>query len=140
MRVGFSGSRYGMDERQYERFAAFALALRPRVTEFHHGDCVESDASAHRLFQEYKIPIHIHPPEKPEFRAYCQGAIVVEQERPYLMRNRIIVDSTDVLLATPAHTRGTGGTWYTIKYALKQRKNVYIFLPNGATEFHTKEW
>jgi hypothetical protein len=44
-------------------------------------------------------------------------------EKPYLVRDKDIVEEIDVLIAAPLETkRKKGGTWYTIKQA---KEKVY---------------
>jgi hypothetical protein len=102
-RVGFTGTSRGMTEAQ--RGAAAALRELGDVAEAHHGDCVGADAEFHALCQNLGIPVVIHPPSDPKKRAHCQGGQVLP-ERPYLDRNRAIVDAGDVLLAAPAEQEG----------------------------------
>ena len=47
------------------------------------------------------VAVIIHPPEDPKLRAFCKGAERTEPERPYLVRNHIIVDRCEMLLAAP---------------------------------------
>src|ERR1044071_9340564 len=90
--------------------------------EFHHGDCVGSDAEAAEIvreeFRAYKIIGW--PSTLTEKRAYFSSD-VVHAPFPPLERNRFIVESTDVLLATPKERKETvrSGTWATIRYARK---------------------
>ena len=94
----------------------------------HHGDCVGGDALAHAHARMLRQSITIHPPDTPGYRAWCVGN---EQrpQRPYLTRNRTIVDSCDVLVAlpkTPAREELRSGTWATVRYARKQGVRVIV--------------
>jgi predicted Rossmann fold nucleotide-binding protein DprA/Smf involved in DNA uptake len=53
--------------------------------------------------------------------------------RPYLVRNRDIVDVCNLLLATPGGTveQLRSGTWATIRYARRIGRPVWIVFPNG---------
>ena len=70
-------------------------------SEFHHGDCVGSDADGHKIVcdNEFIIETFGHPPTNSEFRAFCDVDNSFE-EKDYLERNKDIVDSIDLLLAT----------------------------------------
>lgn len=113
--------------------ATVLRALRPDESwEFHHGDCVGADAEAHDLAIALAATIVIHPPTNSLSRAHCKGDDS-RAPKPYLDRNRDIVDETDVLVAAPADMteQPKGGTWYTIRYARKQGRVINIVWPDG---------
>lgn len=105
-----------------------------KVVEVHHGDCVGADDDFNRLARQHHLVVIVHPPDDPKLRAYCTTDVVYP-ERPYLARNRDIVDCSDTLIATPQETTGAtkGGTWYTVKYARKNNRRVIIVWPDGST-------
>jgi hypothetical protein len=130
--VGFTGTRKGMAHNQAKKILEILNELQPE--EGHHGDCEGGDAMFHELCRVVGIPVVIHPPEDPKHRAFCQGAMRVEPERPYLVRNKIIVDTCGVLLAAPnenhepAPARGQG-TWSTVRYARRAGRRMRIVWP-----------
>lgn len=132
MIVGFTGTRLGMTGDQ----SAMVLRLlnKTEASEGHHGDCVGADEQFHDLCNMAGVPVVIHPPENDKLRAYCENAFRTEQERPYLVRNRVIVDLCDFLIAAPkeefepAVYRGSG-TWATIRYARRIRRRFRIVWP-----------
>jgi len=95
---------------------------------FHHGDCIGADADAHDIVLSIcGTEIHIHPPTESKYRACCIGAHLEYRAAPYLQRNHNIVDSTSLMIATPEGAETLrSGTWATIRYALKKKKEVYI--------------
>jgi hypothetical protein len=97
----------------------------------HHGDCVGSDAEAHRIAQELAVAVVLHPPDDDRQRAFCTGAVSSHDPMPYLRRNRMIVDSCDVLVAAPKsqHEQIRSGTWATIRYARAKVKPIVMLLP-----------
>lgn len=120
--------------------------LLHQMSHGHHGDCVGADYEFHNV-AEYGFgmgasaaptSIVIHPPINEQFRAFCIGTDRREA-KPYLNRNRDIVDECDVLIAAPKQTvkpaslRGQG-TWLTVEYAHKQGKPVYIVFPDGSVK------
>jgi hypothetical protein len=135
MKIGFTGTRKGMTDAQKAAFTVLIEKLAPESFSF--GDCIGADAEAFDLLP-WNIPsIHIHPPSNPTLRAYCGGdaaTITWHPVKPYLERNRNIVDSTDCLVAAPGSVAEAGGTWHTMKYAYKQNKPVHILWPDGAIE------
>jgi len=78
----------------------------------------------------------IHPPVDEELRAFCKNYYEIRNPFTHFARNRNIVDSSDLLIATPFNDldRKKGGTWYTINYALKKGVDTIIILPNGIEE------
>ena len=132
VRLGFTGTRYGMTPAQ---MAKVDDIVSFEVTEVHHGDCVGADHDIHRIAKTSGIPTVVHPPSDQRLRAFTDGDTVLDPKE-YLARNRDIVDSTDMLLATPMETspQPKGGTWYTIRYARSQGKRVVIVWPSGKAE------
>lgn len=130
---GFTGSRHGMTEAQRN---IVDLLLSGQVTCVHHGDCVGADAQFHDIAEARGIEIVIHPPVDDRLRAFKQATEYTWAPRPYLERNRDIVDDSDYLIATPAEDvdPGKGGTWYTIRYARDAGKPVVVVLPDGSLQ------
>jgi hypothetical protein len=126
-KVGFTGPREGMSDRQKKFLASFIRLSNP--AEFHHGDCVGADAEAHDIMRENSDgDIWIHPPINPKLRAFKSGDFSVE-EKEYKERNRSIVNSVKVLIGTPRgleKNQPRSGTWYTIRYARKAEKKVIV--------------
>lgn len=129
--VGFTGTREGMTLRQ-KAYVRDALNLLEPV-EVHHGDCIGADAEFHALCKD-SWPVVIHPPSDPKLRAFCGSQFDQAPEKPYLDRNRDIVDACDVLIATPKEEweQSKGGTWYTIRYARQQGVKTIIVWPDGS--------
>jgi len=127
MKVGITATRKGMSENQKTKFAS---DLRHLIDggfqiEFHHGDCVGGDAEGDLIARNLGATIHIHPPVNPKYRAFCaQPGDVVYPEKPYLDRDRDIVNSVEIMYGGPKNHlveefRGSG-TWTTIRYARSQ--------------------
>lgn len=135
-RVGFTGCKNPTDG-QVEALEWLLRAWRERILEFHHGDCVGSDVSAHAAAWRIGIPIVIHPPTYPGFRAYCMrrmGGIFVKElpQRGYMVRNVRIIAETDVLIAFPkCEEILKSGTWSAIRSARRQNKPRIIVYPDG---------
>lgn len=114
-----------------------ALVKHLSILEFHHGDCIGSDAEAHEIVGRWapNAELHVHPPSNPVARARCQGNVTY-REKGYLERDRDIVDATVLLIATPKtfHEVKRSGTWYTIRYARSQLRTIAIILPDGSLE------
>ncbi len=133
MIVGFTGTRNGMTEAQQRTFLHQMNNLKPE--RFLFGDCVGSDYIASLIAFHCGIPERVsHPPINKSLRAFSKYATLVMPEKEYLARNRDIVDSADLLIATVLqftdHPR-SGGTWYTIRYAIKKGVPVTVIWPDG---------
>lgn len=128
--VGFTGTRKGMSDHQKRIFETILLAMivDGNTIDFHHGDCMGADADAHKIAKSLGCEIFIHPPIAQSMRAFCEGIYLAPLE--YLERDRHIVDSCDILIAAPKSDKEErrSGTWYTIRYAKKNKKYV-IQLP-----------
>jgi len=132
MKVGFTGTKIGMTVKQRKIVEAILSELDPE--EFHHGDCVGADAQAHIIaLVHLGIPVHKHPPIKKVLCAYSKGAAKIYKDKEYWVRNRDIVDATEILLACPKGNKEElrSGTWMTVRYARRQNKDVRIIYPDG---------
>jgi hypothetical protein len=138
MRIGFTGTRYGMTPAQQERFVDLIKALdfsSGTVTEFHHGSCEGADVEAHALVRQYlpDVKIVVHPSKKKDHEVEVAGDVVMP-ELGHLSRNQKIVKHTDVLIATPFHAdeQQFGGTWFTVRFARKMGRRRLIIRPDGS--------
>lgn len=106
------------------------------ITEAHHGDCIGADEHFHNEVAERNINIVIHPPKNDDGRAFCKGNSMTER-KGHIRRNKDLVDETDILIAFPPtdfYVEGSG-SWSTIKYAEKKKKEHYIIFPNGSIDW-----
>lgn len=132
MKIGFTGTRLGMTGAQR---AALQELLSKQTGEFHHGGCQGADAEAHDVARYCGLWIIEHPPSNGVLWA---GKFVDERrpKKPYLDRNRDIVDETEMLIATPSSSTEElrSGTWSTVRYARKLRRKIIIIDTAGG--FH----
>lgn len=128
--IGFTGSRTGMTDAQKEAVRRLLNELQPKQAR--HGDCLGSDADFHTLARETQATVIIHPPTDAKDRAYCEGDKLLP-EKPYLDRNKDIVNGCTVLIATPdsATEKARSGTWSTIRHARKEGRRVCVVAPDG---------
>lgn len=99
--------------------------------QFHHGDCKGADSEAHDIARVLGGRVVVHPPFDGRARARRAGN-ETREPKPYLSRNRDIVDETELLIATPEgpeHLRS--GTWSTIRYARSRGRVIHIVHPDG---------
>lgn len=129
MKIGFTGTRKGMSAVQKVEVRGLVREMFKTLDtnfQFHHGDCVGADAEFHEIVSDFQPSvIVIHPPINPRARAFCCSKHIMP-EKPYLNRNRDIVDACDVLIAAPKSTREElrSGTWTTVRYARKRGKPI----------------
>lgn len=141
MKVGVTGTREGLAPKQVVSLFSTMIELASAFggVELHHGDCVGADATAHDLAISLGWKVVIHPPTKDTARAFKVGT-ETRSPAPYLARNRVIVDEADVLIVLPKQESRPvadvrGGTWYTYRYAVKQRSCATVIIwPNGNVE------
>ncbi len=131
LNVGFTGTRAGMTKLQRE---TLERALFKCAKTFTHGCCVGSDAQAHESAWCLSIDVRKRPSDRRDQRAKCKGGRYVAKPAPPLVRNKLIVRDSDILMATP---RGfaeeqRSGTWMTIRYARKSGVIVLIIWPDGS--------
>jgi hypothetical protein len=119
-----------MTEKQYE---VLDWVLKRGPGEVHHGDCIGADAQLHTLAKAAGLKIIIHPPIDPKKRAFCQEYDEIREEKPYLDRNKDIVNESEFLIATPRtmHEVLRSGTWATVRYARSTNIDIAIIEPDG---------
>ena len=132
-RVGFTGTQQGMTLVQQSKLIDYLEQLHDRTPmqiELHHGDCVGSDYEMHHIGKMFGYSIVVHPPKNDSKRAYCEGDMT-HVCKDYLDRNKDIVDSCELLIATPKSNSEEyrSGTWSTVRYARKKNKAVVIIYP-----------
>ena len=126
--TGFTGTQEGMTRAQKFVFKSILAAGH-----FHHGDCVGADEQAHDIARTLGLYIITHPPINEYKRAFCDA----DEQCPakeYLERNRDIVNVSSNMIATPKQFEEQlrSGTWATIRYARKMKKNLTIIYPDGS--------
>lgn len=143
MKIGFTGTRSGMSDRQKElvmRELSVIVAHEKDEVFFFHGGCVGADMDFHFFSKEFrelkdetkKIEIHVYQghsaknPNDHSLRGDYRDADIIYPSKTYFERNRSIVNDCDLLIATPYNDNQQGGTWYTINYAKKVGKRIII--------------
>ncbi len=131
MKIGFTGSSEGITVAQLQALR-LCFALIGDDAEFHHGDCVGADETAHGLALTNGWSVIIHPPKDDRHRAFCEKAVTHWQPKAYLIRNRDIVACSDTLIACPkGPEERRSGTWSTVRYARKKIVKIIIVWPDG---------
>lgn len=147
MKIGFTGTQKGMTNEQVFALHKF-LGEHYNINEFHHGQCIGADIEAHRIIRGThhlreelggflsQIKIIIHPPIDTKKVARVEFPFELRKPKPYLERNKDIVNETNLLIACPKNFKEElrSGTWATIRYAKKQSKEIIIIYPSGRIE------
>lgn len=130
--IGFTGTQVGMTDAQKYLLRALVTWVGP--TEFHYGDCIGADLEAFDIVCDaVNMCMTIsHPPINQSKRAFTDADIELEP-REYLERNHDIVDQSYGMIAAPSSDveQLRSGTWATVRYAVKTRRNVILLYPNG---------
>lgn len=131
MKVGFTGTRSGMTDKQRAAVATLLFKLSPDSSV--HGDCLGADADFDAICKEQQIDCGIRPCTFDNMRAWCDSEVLAEPKRP-MERNRDIVADADVMIACPPNyerIRKGSGTWATIGFAQRAEKKLWIVYPDG---------
>jgi hypothetical protein len=146
--IGFTGTRNELPEPQR---AALERLLTPSEYGlsrpiFHHGACKGADSFAATVAWGLNYDVIAHPGKSAhggDNEWLCPIALEhsneVRETKTHFARNRDIVNETELLIACPQHSdpitaETKGGTAFTISYARKQGKPVWIVRPNGIVE------
>jgi hypothetical protein len=144
--VGFTGTRKGMTLQQYKAFKNVICdeCSSKDLFGFHHGDCLGADAEAHQYVASTfnRVIIHIHPPKEARLQAFVYNtdefALIASRSYvyaplSYIERNRIIVNSSGLLIAAPDTMTDVtrSGTWSTVRFARKKNVPVILVYPDG---------
>lgn len=132
MKIGVTGTRFGCTAEQLYQLTGLIQNLKMIDSELHHGDCIGVDAEAHAIARTLEMDVIIHPPIDEKLRAFCKGDFSL-LAKTHFSRNRDIVNISDILIGVPKAMieLPSGGTWYTINYARKQKKRYIVIWPDG---------
>lgn len=137
MKLGFTGGPRKLTAVQTFVMHGWLVRELRGGDEFHHGDCVGADETAAGFVAELKphrgtLTIVGHPSIDEKARAFtmCDHLWL---PKDFLDRNRDIVNSTEILLATPntAHEIRRSSDWSTVRYARAKRHPITIIYPSG---------
>ena len=141
MKIGFTGTQWGMTSKQ--EYTLYEIIHRLFPTESHSGDCIGADKEFLNAIRHLKPKCKTfgHPPKNSKKRAFCKYDSSFPEEE-YLIRNRNIVNNSDLLIATPREFKEElrSGTWATIRYARKIKKPIIIIFPDGSYKKEEKQY
>jgi hypothetical protein len=132
MKVGFTGTRNGMTDKQKAAVKALLEELHP--TEALHGGCIGADIDFDEMFIGRPIVVTVYPSNIKSMQGNWSHLDIVRPENIPLVRNATIVDLSELMIATPKGEEVLrSGTWSAIRYARKVKKPLIIVWPNGMT-------
>lgn len=129
--IGITGTRIGATGAQLDWLLKFLTSNVANV--LNHGDCVGVDEQVAAIFAAKGSYIIAHPGDNGKFTAGSPHNNLVLNVHPNLIRNKIIVDSSHLLLAFPDREVESlrSGTWMTIRYAERIKKPLIVVSPKG---------
>jgi hypothetical protein len=134
--LGFTGTRHRCTNRQHDALSTILCWMHAGGSQWLHvGDCVGSDYQAAMIWRQLGGKLHGHPPDVDTLRAFLDYDRL-ELPKPYIPRNRDIVDVSAAMIATPAEMieQTRGGTWSTIRYARKLARPLCLIYPDGSMD------
>lgn len=139
MKIGFTGTQYGMTERQVKALSILlGLLTEHKRYEMHHGGCIGADWEFHNLVQTTQVTdfiTHIHwgdnPHKRMDMTGHQHSNVLQYEPKSNLERNKDIAIGKDLLIAAPktVNEELRSGTWATVRYARKAGVPVIILDP-----------
>ena len=135
MKIGFTGTRKGLT--QYQKYKVDAFLKSCKIKAAYHGGCHGADTDFHTIVSKICLHIYVLPGDAKQRENFIRkGDSFVLKPKPYLERNKDIVNNCNLLIVCPNSTkeRLRSGTWATYRYAKKIGKPVVIFYPKEVTK------
>lgn len=132
--IGITGSRRGIND--WQKLWLQSWFKKNSATVVHHGDCVGADDEVATIFSEHGSYIIAHPGDSPALRANCSANDLSMTPLPFLVRDRLIVKKSQLIIGFPDTYRPTphSGTWYTLDYATKHAVPTLTIKPDGVAQ------
>lgn len=136
-KVGFTGTSKGASPAQLKELEEKLVALKADgFDELHHGACIGADEQCAIIAKRlgFRLVAHLGTSKDPTnmlYRSEFTGNDELREAKPFIPRDKDIVNETERMLATPL-TRAEitrSGTWTTVRYARKQGKPIDLILP-----------
>lgn len=149
IKATFTGTSLGMTRQQKLTLRALLTALP--ITVLHHGcdigrnEHTGADVSADIIARKAGIRTEGHPAEgKPRSAPGKKRPRPAHMypARPPLIRNKIMVTMSDIVIATPYHDHEIrrSGTWMTVRFARKEYRPIIIIWPDGTIDGEEGEY
>jgi predicted Rossmann fold nucleotide-binding protein DprA/Smf involved in DNA uptake len=130
VRIGFTGTRRGMNEIQTTNLDKLLHQHKFSSRWFIHGGAVGADTQAHNIAKRFGYKIKIFPCHSTSLSLFADEMAPV---MPPLSRNRLLVLDCDLLVATPFEDEEVlrSGTWATIRFARRVKRKIILLFPSG---------
>lgn len=140
LNLGITATRVGLTRRQ--KTAVISLHFTHQLPDhfkLRHGGCIGGDEDIHKIFRETSsVYVIVYPQNalSDSVSTFCvNDADEIRESLPPLVRNRLLVDESSLLIACPKGGEYMrSGTWATIRYARKVHKEIWIVWPDGTLE------
>ncbi len=137
--VGITGTRKGANKIQ--QITIYKKLKDKGASYFHHGCAEGVDIQAAHIAHNSGIFVIGHPGIDAHGNVRSNITIFddrIEEPLPFLQRNQIIVEVSNLMLAVPKDMQEErrSGTWYTVRYCRTINKPLIILWPDGT---ETKE-
>lgn len=132
--VMVTGTRRGITQRQEDVLSNALWVLRMKdFSVFLDGDCVGADVQARQIAQHHEYRCVVHP-STAVTRAYYQKYDFIRDPAPPLVRNRTMVDESNLVLGLPSGMSEElrSGTWACLRYTGKVHRPTIILWPDGS--------
>lgn len=136
MYIGVTGTRNGMTDKQKAWFHNFVYSLdEPQMLVVGCAIGADTDAVVKANEAEWRIVGHPCDIESQTSQVVLMLSDILKPRKPPLERNKDIVDNCFLLVAFPEGMaeEQRSGTWATIRYARKVKRNITICWPDGTT-------
>lgn len=136
IKLGFTGTQVGMNENQREQLYIWMKEHQTNIDYIYHGGCVGADKQFDDMARALRLGfwITIYPSNILEKQAPFSNAKFGHAPLPPLVRNKIIVALSNILLVAPMGMKEIlrSGTWSTVRYMRALKRQIVIFYPDGS--------
>lgn len=132
-KVSIITSRFDITRKQLEGFRSLLSTFKKETNPFIvGGDDADYDIFLSLLGQGFEVEIYPHSGNTSDTEKF-NGAKIVNQSLPLRERNKRMIDECDILIGIPQifNEYEDSPAWKTIRYAITNKKEVYVISPNG---------
>lgn len=141
IRLGFTGTREGMNEKQQEAFLKFIESFKDEIEFVSHGDCEGADLQFDIICHEFGLRRRLYPSTS-KTRCFSErerplNCFVMQDPKPPFERNGDIIEPCNLLVACSRlqEEELRSGTWMTVRLARRKGLQTIIFWPDGSMQF-----